>query len=108
MPSFSRSFQAAALVSFCGEPRLWPMGFSSAGRSVPKSSGNSGWVCGAVEGEHRLPSEEALQVRAGGSGGGRATGAPWRAAQNRFSCVSPLDPVSLDQFCFSKKEGNGE
>lgn len=69
MPSFSRSFQAAALVSFCGEPRLWPMGFSSAGRSVPESSGSSGWVCGAVEGEHRLPSEEALQVVAGGLGG---------------------------------------
>lgn len=69
MPSFSPSFQAAALVSFCGEPRLWPVGFSSAGRSVPESSGNSGWVCGAVEGEHRLPSEEALQVGAGGWGG---------------------------------------
>lgn len=69
MPSFSRSFQAAALVSFCGEPRSGPMGFSSAGRSVPMSSGNSGWVCGAVEGEqHRLPSEEALQVGAGDLG----------------------------------------
>lgn len=45
------------------------MGFSSAGRSVPESSGSSGWVCGAVEGEHRLPSEEALQVVAGGLGG---------------------------------------
>lgn len=75
MPSFSRSLQAAALVSFCGEPRLWPTGFSSAGRSVPESSGSSGWACGAAEGKHSLPSEEAL-CRSWGAGAGQSCRSP--------------------------------